>query len=124
MKCSDASASPSVWTLTSARSVSRKHAGRLSQRDNAREAHKRLREEANAKHRSQDPDSIQETKMRRYTRLVHVLTYGSTHVRTSTHIHHTQVTPKPDGDREQCLCSSSKVAGDENDDRVGYENGR
>ena len=57
IKCINASAAASVWTLTGARGVSRKKTGRDLQRQNGRVLSKRKREEADAKHRDKSENN-------------------------------------------------------------------
>ena len=51
VKCEDDVAKASIWTLQAARGVSRKRTSRALQKDICREDQKRMRSEADAKHR-------------------------------------------------------------------------
>jgi hypothetical protein len=70
IKIFDADKEAQIWTLTSARGVSRRSAGRNTQRENGREVHKRLREEADARHRGP-----RDTELKRVRRLVFFLIF-------------------------------------------------
>ena len=65
IKVDDKDSSASIWMLTTARSVSRAGTGRTNQRTTARDVHKRLRDEADAKHRNRNQEDETITKSRR-----------------------------------------------------------